>query len=320
MVVSEQDLLLRQPGVLAPAGDRPAIPLGPEQLDAYTRRQLLKEERAIAMKYHGGAMWTYVVATVVCFAIWVSFFPLAIMGKLNLPLACLASCAFTAFGYIPAHEAMHSNIARKGSKWRWANELTGWLGTFPMIFPLSMSRLMHLEHHYHCNDTDKDPDYTDEAPNAVMAWYKTWYNRQPGVKGSIHYYKLILARMNSDESRAALKHTAIFQVVAMAFFFAMAWSGYAIEVALLWWLPRHVGLSWVRFFLSWAPHHPREGQTGRYENTYVFKSKVGYYLSMAMEYHLIHHLYPGIPNHRTRECYHELKPILEKRGVDCSAR
>jgi beta-carotene hydroxylase len=104
----------------------------------------------------------------------------------------------------------------------------------------------------------------------------------------------------------------------MAMLFTMAWTGHAIEAALLWWLPRHIGLSYIRFYLSWAPHHPREGNTERYAQAVIFKSKLGHTLSMGMETHLIHHLYPGIPNHRTKEAYFALKPILEQRGVDVS--
>jgi beta-carotene hydroxylase len=317
--MNEPDLLLRQPGAEAPSAERPALPLGPDGLDRYTRRDLRREEIAIAQRFHGGAMWPYVAAAFGCFAVWLSFFPLAIMGKLNLPLACILSCIFATGGYVTSHEAMHSNIARHGSKWRWVNEWVGKVSTIPIVFPFSMARLMHLEHHYHCNDPEKDPDYTDEAPNMWAAWYKTWYNRQPGVDGSIHHYKRILAEMGTPEAQKALKDTLILQLFFMTVLFSMAWSGYAIEAALIWWLPRHVGLSYIRFYLSWAPHHPREGQTGRYENARIFKSRLGHVLSMGMETHLIHHLYPGIPNHRTKAAYLALKPVLEKRGVDCSA-
>jgi beta-carotene hydroxylase len=37
-----------------------------------------------------------------------------------------------------------------------------------------------------------------------------------------------------------------------------------------------------------------------------------------MQYHIVHHLYPGIPNHATKDAYYEMKPILAQRGVDCS--
>ena len=77
------------------------------------------------------------------------------------------------------------------------------------------------------------PDYTDEAPNALMAWYKTWYNRQPGVDGSIHHYKRILGEMGTPEAARALKETMLLQLVFMGVLFTMAWSGFAIEAALL---------------------------------------------------------------------------------------
>lgn len=290
----------------------------PDGLDRHTRRDLRKEEIAIARQFHGGAMWPYAVAAFGCFAVWLSFFPLAIMGLLNLPLAFVLSCIFCVGGYVTSHEAMHSNIGRPGTPTRWLNEAVGAVSTIPIVFPFSMARLMHLEHHYHCNHPEKDPDYTDEAPNMWAAWYKTWYNRQPGVDGSIHHYKRILAEMGTPAARRALVETMVLQLIFMATLFTMAWNGYAIEAALIWWLPRHIGLSYIRFFLSWAPHHPREGRMGRYENTYVFKSRVGHILSMGMQYHIVHHLYPGIPNHRTKEAYYALKPILKARGVDVS--
>ncbi len=307
-----------RPDALLLAGDRPALPLGPDGLDRYTRRDLRREEMVIAQRFHGGAMWPYAVAAFGCFAVWVAFFPLAVMGMLNLPLACVLSCIFATGGYVTSHEAMHSNIARPGERLRWLNEAVGAVSTIPIVFPFSMARLMHLEHHYHCNDPSKDPDYTDEAPNAIMAIYKTWYNRQPGGDGSIHHYKRILTEMGTPEARRALAETMVLQLVFMGVLFGMAWRGYAIEVALIWWLPRHIGLSYIRFFLSWAPHHPRQGKIGRYENTHVFKSRLGHVLSMGMQYHVIHHLYPGIPNHRTKPAYAAMRDILKARGVDVS--
>ena len=303
---------------LAPGLDRPALPLGAEGLDRYTRRNLRLEEREIAARFKGGPMWPYAVAAFGGFALWLAFFPLALMGWLNLPLACLVSCFLATAGYVTSHEAMHSNIARKGQKLRWLNEAVGAVSTIPIVFPFSMARLMHMEHHYHCNDEVKDPDYTDEAPNALMAIYKTWYNRQPGVDGSIHHYKRILGNMGTPEAKRALDETAALQLFFMATLFTLAWSGHAIVAAALWWLPRQVGLSYIRFYLSWAPHHPREGKQGRYENTRVFKSHLGHVLSMGMQYHIVHHLYPDIPNHRTKPAYYAMRHILKARGVDVS--
>ena len=302
--------------LLVPAIDWDAV--GRDGLTRAERRDLRRAEKAIAEQYYGGRMWPYVVLTVLGFAVWLSFFPLAILHRLNLPLAFVASCVLGTAGYVSSHEAMHSNIGRVGTKSRWANELTGQLATLIIVFPFSMARMMHMEHHYHCNHATRDPDYTDEAPNMWAAWYKTWYNRQPGVDGSIHHYKRILAEMGTPRAAQALKETMLLQLFFMATLFTMAWCGYAIEAALIWWLPRHVALSYIRFYLSWAPHHPREGKTGRYENSYIFRSRLGHALSMCMETHLIHHLYPAIPNHRTRAAFFALRDILARRGVDVS--
>ncbi|MEY2943428.1 MAG: hypothetical protein RLY97_1442 [Pseudomonadota bacterium] len=300
------------------SGDGPAISMLVDGLDRHTRRDLRKEEIAIAAPFHEGPRWPYVALTFGCFAIWLAFFPLAYYHQLNLATACVASCFFCAYGYLTAHEAMHSNIARAGSKNRWLNEAVGWVSNFPIVFPFSMARMMHLRHHSHCNDPLQDPDYSDDAPNALRAWYMTWYNRQPGVDGSIHHYKRILGEMGTPEAKAVMRHTIIMQLFFMTCLFTMAWNGYAIEAALVWWLPRHIGLSYTRFFLSWAPHFPRHERKGRYGNTRVFRSKVGYLASMGMEYHVIHHLYPNILIHRNRAAFQAMREILVARGVDCS--
>lgn len=311
---------LDAPSVI-PLEDGPVIGLqGDDTLDRHTRRELMKEEREIAMRFHGGRSWVYAALTVGCFAVWVALFPLAIMGLLGpvgLGLGFLFATFCAAYGFIPSHEAMHSNIYPRGHKLYWINELTGHLSTIPIALGFGVARLTHMEHHKYTNDPDRDPDYTDGAPNWWQAVLKTWWNRQPGVEGSVMRYKRMMSDMDTPASRRAVKQTTMLQLAMFATFFAMAWTGYAIEVALLWWLPRQVGLSWIRFWLSWAPHHPQ--RKGRYENTRIFRARLGYWASMAMEYHLIHHLYPGILNHRQREAYHALKDVLRRQGVDVSA-
>jgi beta-carotene hydroxylase len=265
-------------------------------------------------------MWPYPVLTIACFLIWVSLFPLAIMGQLD-PLGLAAGCVFAtfccAYGFIPSHEAMHSNIVPKGHRYYWVNELTGFIATIPIALGYGVARLTHMEHHSHTNDPELDPDFTDGAPNGWRAVLKTWWNRQPGVEGSVHRYKRIVSDMNTPLSRRAALETSLLQLVMFGTLFGMAWSGFAIEAALLWWLPRQVGLSWIRYWLSWAPHHPQH--RGRYESTRIFKSRWGHWASMGMQFHAIHHLYPKIPNHRTKRAYFAMKDVLARRGMDVSA-
>jgi beta-carotene hydroxylase len=319
--VSEAGLTSRQ--ALRPgAGDAAALPLpAGDRLDAHVRRTLMQQERAIGLKYaaHNVRTWPYTVVAIACFVAWLSFFPLAMLGIMPLWLGCALASVFVAGGYVIAHEAMHSNLGQEGSSRRFWNELTGQISTIPLILPFSMLKTMHLLHHQHTNHPDKDPDAIHAAPNVVMAVVRSWLNRQPGAGGTGARWRRHIAEIGTPEARRALAETMALQAVVMAFFFAMAWSGHAIEVALLWWLPRHIGLSYIHAVLSWAPHHPHGG-TGRYENTAIIRHKLGHWGSMGIDYHLIHHLYPYIPVHACKAAYREMKPLLEARGVDCSAR
>jgi beta-carotene hydroxylase len=299
--------------------DHPGWPPISDDLNRVRLRQLRKQEIAVARRFHGGARWPYAAISVACFLVWLSFFPLAIMGELNLPLAFVLSCIFVSGGYITAHEAMHSNIARKGEKLRWLNELTGHISTIPLIVPYSMVKTIHLRHHQHTNDPDKDPDFIHGAASFAGALLSSWRIRQPGGSNTAMHWRRHVAEIGTPEAKSALVQTMAMQLVAMALFFAMAWSGYAIELVAIWWLPRHVGLTYMHTVLSWATHHPH-GRRGRYANTKVIRHPLGYIGTMGIEYHIVHHLYPNIPLHATRAAYYEMKPLLEARGVDCSAK
>lgn len=320
------DLLLREAEGRTTAldtADSLAIPLGAGSgLDRHVRLDLQRQEREIARKYYAEGQkirWRYVAATIVGFAVWLSLFPLAILDVVPLWAAFIVSYLIATAGYITAHEAMHSTIGRKGTKgWFW-NELTGQLSMIPLMFPFSIARITHLQHHRFPNDPVRDPDYPDGAPNLRAALWKGWLNRQPGKTAQAHHIKrVLLEEIGTPEARSALKQTVLLQMAGTFFFIGMALAGYAMEIAMVWWLPRWFALIHTHVFFSWETHHPQSG-TGRYDNTRIFKSSVGSFLSMWIEFHLVHHLYPNIPMHLTKKAYFEMKPVLKARGVDVSA-
>jgi beta-carotene hydroxylase len=236
---------------------------------------------------------------------------------LNPVIACALSTMLAAGGYLIAHEAIHGNLGRTGGRRFWLNDLVGWATLVPLVLPFSVGRLTHLSHHLHCNDPLLDPDYCDDAPGKRAALLTTFRNRQPAVQG-INYLRT-LERIGTPEAIAARRQSQIMQLAYLAILFTMAWSGHAIEAALIWWLPRQLALSYLRFTFSWAPHHPRGERRGRYRNTRVFRCWAGNLASMGMQYHIIHHLYPHILVHRHKPAFGAMRHVLEARGVDCSA-
>lgn len=277
-------------------------------------QELMRLERSIADRFMGGLPWGSIAWGLGNFLVWLSLWPLTLSGVLPLWAAFPIATACVCLSYLPSHEAQHRIIARPGEKLFWLNELVGHLSTIPMLLPYGVARLTHYEHHKHANHSELDPDIGTRSDNAWHMIVKSIAQRQPGSAAGKNY-GATLARLGTDEARRAGLVAVVYQLTFMAILFAMAWTGHALVAALVWWLPRHIGTTYIQFFLSWAPHHPARG-IGRYRDTRAFRSRVGNLGSMGMQFHIIHHLYPRIPLMRTPAAYWALRPVLEARGCD----
>jgi beta-carotene hydroxylase len=179
--------------------------------------------------------------------------------------------------------------------------------------PYEAARLTHYEHHKHTNDPDLDPDINTRSDSGWRMVVKDIGSQLQTVPKINIAYAKALERIGSDDARRAGAVLLIYALVTNALLFGFAWAGYALEVAAIVWLPRIVGGVYIRFFLSWAPHHPG-ADLGRYRNTRGFRSRLGNILTMGMQYHIIHHLYPRMPLLRHPAAFRALRPILVARG------
>ena len=281
----------------------------PENLESLSDTQLDVLERKVAAKYLKIVPWGAVVWGFGNCIIFLSLIPLAIAGILPLWLGFPLAIVGVVACYLPSHEAQHSIIASRGKPLRWLNELLGHISTIPMVAPYRVLRATHMEHHAHCNDETRDPDYDVHAPSD---WAYLVGNIKRRFSGGSSNYGLALQRTGQSN---LILDSVIYQVVFVLLMFGLAWSGYALEAFFLWWLPKHIGMIYISYYLSWAPHHPGV-EEGRYRDTRAFKSKLGNIVSMGMQYHIVHHLYPRIPLSLTPAAYRDLKPILQRRGCD----
>jgi beta-carotene hydroxylase len=289
------------------------IQLDQIDLDALSDTELEVLERKIASKYMHIVPWGAIAWAIVNTLVWLALWPLTFAGVIPLWFAFIAATICVALSYLPSHEAQHSIIAREGRPLRWLNELVGHWSLIPLAYPFRVLRHTHFEHHNHANDPSLDPDYGVHAKDTWDFLKNSILGRQPAGQRSINdSYPQTLQRVGKGHMMLdALAYNIVFYLVL----FVSAWSGYAIEAALLWWLPKHIAITYIQYYLSWAPHHPGS-ETGRYRDTRGFKSKLGNLLSMGMQYHIIHHLYPRIPLMQTPAAYYDLKPILEKKGCN----
>lgn len=281
--------------------------------DNLSDRELDVLERKIAAEYMLIVPWGAAIWGIGNCLIWLALWPLVVMDIIPLWLAAPIATLNVMLAYLPSHEAQHGIFGRKGHPLHWLNELVGHISLIPFGQPYHFLRETHMQHHAHANNPDLDPDYgvASLGSNNYEFFKNTLLNRQPGSNSRDAYVETLKRIGKPEIMTQALAYNLIYTVIL----FAMAWSGYALEVALMWWLPRHITITYVNYYLSWAPHFPGEAQ-GRYKDTTPFKSKLGNIGSMGMQYHAVHHLYPRIPLSLTPSAFRELRPILIRKGMD----
>ncbi|MEL6385853.1 MAG: fatty acid desaturase [Pseudomonadota bacterium] len=276
---------------------------------------LMRLEREIAREHMGHFPYFAVFWGFSNLAVWLALWPLVFTGLVPLWLGFIVATLCVTLSYLPSHEAQHDIIARPGERLRWLNEALGHLSIVPLMLPYRVAKLTHLEHHKHTNDPMLDPDYSVTASGPWSAIWTSIRNRQPRVDGGLKAYRGTLQRIGRDD---VILDAVVYEIVFFGALFALAWTGHAVEAALLWWLPRHIGLTYIQYYLSWAPHHPGN-ETGRYRNTRSFRALLGNIGSLGMQYHVVHHLHPRIPLCRNPAAYWALKPVLEARGARVDA-
>jgi len=284
----------------------------PKDLSQLPDTELMRLEREIARQHIGQFPYFAVAWAFSNLFVWLALWPLVFAGVMPLWLAFPIACLNLCLAYLPSHEAQHDIIARPGSPLRWLNELVGHVSTLPLVLPYRVARLTHLEHHKHTNHPELDPDYSSKAAGPLRSLWKTIEGMQPRAEGGLKAYGTALERIGRPD---VILDAVLYEIVFYGTLFALAWNGYAFEAAFLWWLPRQVAILYIRFFLSWSPHHPAERQ-GRYHNTRSFRSVLGNIGSLGMQYHIVHHLHPRIPLYRTPRAYWQMRPLLEARGCD----
>ena len=228
-----------------------------------SEEELREAEREIARRHMNKfPIWTVTwgLANVVC---WLSLWPLVLMGTVPVWLGFIIAMFNFLLFYLPSHEAQHSIIARPGEKLRWFNEFVGQVCSMPLVIPYRVLRKTHMEHHKFANDPELDPDYDLHADTAWGAIWAGIQRSQPKPSGKQSSYSVALQRLDFPE---LLLEAGIYQLAHYAIMFSVAWSGYAIEAALLWWLPRPFSGCGPKLivptFLSFLLEHPATRKCG----------------------------------------------------------
>jgi len=250
--------------------------------------------------------WPTLLLFIACWISWGSVLYFSLSGSLSYGISLLLMSVIAFVAFTPMHDAVHKSVARA----KWLNEVVGRLSVFFLVAPFPAFRFVHLEHHKHTNHEHKDPDlWSGKGP--------VWLLPIRWITQDLHYYVIFLQTWKKHSTFAKIETvvSAIFLWGSVAFCF---WMGYGKEVMFLWVLPARIAIPFLAYTFDYLPHKPHKvlSADNRYKATLVRPNPLLTPILLYQNFHLIHHLYPGLPFYRYAEVWRKQKTFLLEQGVE----
>jgi beta-carotene hydroxylase len=217
-------------------------------------------------------------------------------------------CAYVS--YTPLHEAVHANVASRDRDW--INIAIGMTGAIPLLHNVRLHRTTHLAHHAHLNDPDRDADHwvAGQSKLAVLARCSTLI---------VSHYAMGIAKARSTAAgRRKLLLGGIENVITLVPFVVVAtmssvWVALAIVL-----LPALIGQAILGYLFDYLVHAPHDtNDTVKGTRAFIAKGTLNHLLTVgyiAQNYHVVHHLRPGIPFYAYRRAFDLVEPELIAAG------
>jgi fatty acid desaturase len=255
-------------------------------------RHLSDEQSAqLRLLHKTNSAWNWVCALYP--ATWI----LAAVGMVLYPTWWVRSIGIIAIGIsiqamaILMHEALHRNLFRRSTLDRWARFLFG----IPAFFSGTAYMIAHLNHHRHTRtslDQDEISNYcrTDFQHKAL---FYALFGAGAAVYFFIVPWKALSIARPADRRRILFEYTAMLGVYAGAIISGIA-SGHVAWLLWYWLIPAQLAtfLSNIRGI---AEHlcTSRGSVVSRTRTT--LSNPIVSFLMCNLNFHLEHHLFPGIP-------------------------
>jgi len=209
------------------------------------------------------------------------------------------------------HEGIHGLMFR--SK-RW-NRWIGFLAGLPTFLSASAFGTDHLLHHKHTR-TELDPDeilhMTHNSTMQVVCFY-AWLFLGTIIFG-IRVPFVLLKRATKAEKMAVLTERVV-MFLLLGGLFASAYYFNFFDVLLhCWFIPLIVAIFLVNM-RGWAEHQLTSQDHPLRQTRTVTSSRFYSFFNINLNYHLEHHLFPGVPWYNLPALHRLLQPEYEKAGA-----
>lgn len=276
-----------------------------------TRSEEVALARAL-MKYTGKVAIPTIVLFIISFSGFLFFMIAGCLQWVSFWLIMPLNTIFIYLLFTPLHEASHQNIKGRKTSLKWLENVIGWISGSALLAPFPMFRTLHLVHHGHTNDPEKDPDYWVAAKNPFMIAFKCMTIYFDYI---FHYLLSIKRLWKTSEGRKNVIFTGLgYGSIIMIIIYLGETFGWSNTV-LGWILPAYLALSILSFAFDWLPHHPHSIQK-KYLDTRIILGSLLNVLLVSQNLHLIHHLYSGIPYYHYQNAFEVLRDKLDKEGAN----
>ncbi len=268
-------------------------------------------ERLVARTFMGRIEWEMIVIGLGQFIFWLGIWYAVLSGSIPLWAGFLLSTISTSFSYLPSHAGQHGHLSGKHKSLKWINSFIGQISLIPLAQAHSVLKAIHMKHHAHTNNPERDPDYFHTH---VDHWLQAAINThgQTGI-GDPRLQKMVEMYMEEDKNfKSDIEKGAKFSLL---FFFSQMILAFhfPLETLLLWWLPRKLVTSYLGVIFSHQPH--KTLTEGRYKDTKFWVNGIPRFFNHSMQIHVMHHMYPNICHFDEPKAIEALKPFMIERGI-----
>lgn len=215
---------------------------------------------------------------------WKAFF-----DGLSLWVAFVCNTTLAYMAFTPQHEAVHGSVSKKYAA---LNGVVGRLAGVPLLSPFHAFKRLHLTHHKHTNDPEKDPDFwSGKGPWFILPL--RWLTQD--------FYYWYISITSIKETSKTRKTEVIGTLVV---FYGTAWwlalNGHLEAVIWAWIVPSRVASALLAFMFDYLPHRPHRiaAKTNPFKATRNIQAPGATMVFLAQNYHLVHHVFPTAPFYR----------------------
>ncbi len=262
------------------------------------------QEKEIARAFMGRIEWEMIVIAFTQFFVWCLVWYLVISSTIPLWLGFFISLISTSFAYLPSHAGQHGHLSGSHKNLEWVNSFVGQISLIPLARSHELLKVLHMKHHAHTNDPEKDPDYFHTH---VDSWFEAALRiHNQGSDDRIE--KMVNDYSDKDpEFKKSIDRGSMVQLfivltqMVTAFFFPL-------ETLFLWWLPLKIITSYLGLVFSREPHNGLG--IGRHSDTRFWRNGLPRFVNHSMQIHIMHHMYPKICHHDEPKAIEALLPFM----------